>query len=550
VHLLESNEDRMLLQKSKSAILLLIVLVFSIILAACSGTSTTPPSTSGTSPTTQSTTNTSSLQSQQSANRHKLFVFVSGFTSSLSQLDVTSNNGYGSDPDFFRKDHIQPFLLNKFPGSYFLVYSYHGFSTDGKPLPYTCALSTDSDIGDLAVGLRNQITQFLRSHPNTDVYVIGHSLGGVIAFSFLAQMIEGNNNLLNSLPNGGVVKGIFTLDSPIGGVTQDLFYTQVAARSAVLISAILIKPNCISANLLTLPVVGELNDLFKSATAPEFKGATASVDATITQLNQKKNQDVARDAMQNGVKVATFGNSSDVLWQPGLCYNPMSNFLNTQWLNEVQSGTNQQGGAVYARTFSEGTLSCNTLLNANNPGNHFSVLTNQSVQTAIWQVITGSAPDALKTLSRPTSPTPVLSPTPSPPLTPTDTPTPTPIDTLTPTDTPTPVPDPIVSKTYSGQVVSNNGTATVTMTFTMVAQDQTGATTIQGNFSVASQLSNYSGPFSGTINNGTIQFTVTPSDGSTPVVYTGTPYEGTSTWEGQYDVNGISYGTWQIYPSS
>lgn len=374
-----------------------IALILSIVLGGCSGTPFTNPSTN----------NTPSSQSTQTANKHKLFVFLSGFTSSLSPSDVAANNGYGSDPSFFGNNHIQPFLQNKFPGSYFLEYSYHGFTADGKPLPYACALSVDSHIADLAVGLRSQINQFLRSHANTDVYVIGHSLGGVIAFSFLAQMIEGKNNLLHSLPNGGTLKGIFTLDSPIGGVTDNWFYSLVARYFAAFNTA-----NCNGwSNLLGMPIVKELNDLFNSATQPESRGTTANVDTTITLLNQNNNQTVALDALQNGVKVSTFGNSSDTLWQPSLCNNNLTDFLSTQWLSEVPSGINKQGGAIYARSFSAGTLAC---INKDNQGNHLFVFSDQNVQTAIWQVITGSAPDALTTVSIPPAPTPVLVPTPTP----------------------------------------------------------------------------------------------------------------------------------------
>jgi hypothetical protein len=394
--------------RSKWISLLFIATIF---FAACSGT----PANSS------STNSTSHSQSQQFGSGHKLFVFLSGFTSTLSPAEAASNDGYGSDPDFFRTNGIQPFLLAKFPGSYFLTYSYSGFNlADGKPLPYTCPLTVDDDIADLAVGLRNQISQFLRLHPNipnTDVYVIGHSLGGVIAFSFLAQLVEGKNNLLNSFPNGGALKGVFTLDSPVGGVSDNLFYTSVAKWVVAFY-----KTNCNGIkNLFGIPVVKELNDLFNSATQPESRGSTASTDKSIILLNQNDNQTIALDAMKYGVKVSTFGNTTDVLWQPSLCNNNFTDFLSTQWVQEVQSGINKQGGAVYARTFTAGVLDCSALSNKDDQANHFAVLTDPNVQTAIWQVITGHVPDALMTvpvISTPTT-TPVPVPTPTKPPSPT-----------------------------------------------------------------------------------------------------------------------------------
>jgi len=322
-------------------------------------------------------------------------VFLSGFTSELSIVDAKGNSGYGSDPDFFGNGRIQPFLQGKFPGSYFLTYIYHGFTSEGKPSPYTCPLATDSNIADLAVGLYSQISQFLRSHPNTqntNVYVIGHSLGGVIAFSFLSQMIEGKGNLLNSLPNGGVLKGVFTLDAPIGGVSDNGLY--------VLTSAIRTLTHCSDASFIKQPIVKQLNDLFNSATLPDFRGAAASIDATITLLNQKINETVAFDAMQHGITVSTFANTNDLVWQPNLCtVSLVQDFSITQWLREVKAGRNSQGGAVYARSFTRGPLSCSAVFNKSDPANHFAVLTEPNIQTAIWQVITGGAPNSVHTLT-------------------------------------------------------------------------------------------------------------------------------------------------------
>lgn len=370
----------MLLAKNRCISFIFLTLLF--VLAGCSSI----PGVNAPS------SNISSSQAQPSGNKHKLFVFLSGFTSQLSTTDVASNGGYGSDSDFFGDGHIQPSLRDKFPNSYFLVYSYHGFTADGKPVPYTCPLSIDSDIADLAVGLRNQISQFLRSHPSTDIYVIGHSLGGVIAFSFLAQMIEGKNNLLNSFPNGGKLKGIFTLDSPIGGVTNNGVYELISSWHTF--------QSCSGANFIHQPIVKELNDLFNSTTLPDFRGATASIDGTITLFNQNINQTVALDAMKYGITVSTFGNTNDIMWQPDICTaSTIQNFSSTQWLREVKAGRNSQGGAVYSRSFTAGPLSCSSLLSKTDPANHFAVFTEPPVQTAIQQVITGEAPDALNAIS-------------------------------------------------------------------------------------------------------------------------------------------------------
>src|SRR6266487_6566133 len=108
-----------MLSRNKRIPLIFMGLVSIIILAACSGTPVISPSANV----------TSTSQSQPSGSGHKLFVFLSGFTSELSIVDAKGNSGYGSDPDFFGNGRIQPFLQGKFPGSYFLTYSYHGFTS-------------------------------------------------------------------------------------------------------------------------------------------------------------------------------------------------------------------------------------------------------------------------------------------------------------------------------------------------------------------------------------------------------------------------------------
>ena len=511
-------------------------LIFMVIIAvaACSSPLPESPLVSNTPP-----------PSQQSGNHRKLFVFLSGFTSLLSTTEAAGNNGYGSDPDFFGPGLIQPFLQTKFPGSYFLMYSYSGFSTEGKPSPYVCALTIDNDIADLAVGLYNQISQFLRSHsntPNIDIYIIGHSLGGVITFAFLSQMVSGNHNMLDSFPDGGALKGVFTLDSPIGGVADNWFYTLFGARYAVM------KANCNGANLLTLPVVGELNDLYNSTASPESQGATASVNATITRLNQENNQTVALEAMQDGLTVSTFGNTTDVLWQPGLCNNNFVDFLSTQWIQEVQSGRNQQNGAVYARTLTAGTLDCNALSNNSDAGNHFAVLTDSNVQTAIWQVIVGQDPNAL--MSVPVIPTPTTTPVPAPtPIpSPTVTATSTPVSTVTttPTATATPGSYPNLAASYQGTIHNTTYNIQTTFALASIVQNQGN---IDGSVIIGPGLYG-TGPFTGTIGtDGNVNFTDNPTDGASTILFTGL-LNADGSLSGTYSVPSTGeQGTWQTTSS-
>jgi pimeloyl-ACP methyl ester carboxylesterase len=311
-----------------------------------------------------------------------LFVFVQGFTSSLTPKDIQKNHGYGDPKDF---SDIKASLSHEDPTATFLMYSYHGFTDDGKPEPYPCGLTIANDLADAAVGLRSQISQYLLTHSNTDVYVIGHSEGGVVAFSFLTHMAEGKL----SLPNKGILKGVFLLDAPIGGVTDNFLYGQFAKAVAAR------NPGC--GRLTDLPAVKDLVRLYTSATLPNFRGATASIDQKIVMLGNKINQTVAIDAMQQGIVVATIGNSNDKMWRPkDVCAVLGGNFPTTQWLYEVRSGRNAQGGAVYSRSFKSGPeIPCSIPTMAKYMLNHADVLKDKNVLLAIWQMVSGGAPKAL-----------------------------------------------------------------------------------------------------------------------------------------------------------
>ena len=182
------------------------------------------------------------------------------------------------------------------------------------------------------------------------------------------------------------MKGLFTLDSPVGGVSSNPAYTALAAVASAVFCDGIRWP-------VARAVVKELQTLMKGATLQNHLGASASVDGIIA-TNPRLNELVAEDAMQLGIVVMSVGNSNDMVWRPSLCTKGVvGDFSSTQWLQEEKSGKNSAGGAVYSRAFGVGHLQCdpNTIL-----ANHDQALVNTDVQKAIGQVLQGGAPTALQ----------------------------------------------------------------------------------------------------------------------------------------------------------
>ncbi|TMC23473.1 MAG: DUF4352 domain-containing protein [Chloroflexi bacterium] len=128
-------------------------------------------------------------------------------------------------------------------------------------------------------------------------------------------------------------------------------------------------------------------------------------------------------------------------------------------------------------------------------------------------------------------------------------------DTATATSVPTPTASannyPVLQKSYTGTLVNttDNSNTSANATLSSIEQDQQGG--FRGYMTIQLPLAG-SGPCTGTVsNNRTIQFTVTPSDGSgyASIVFTGIIYADGS-MSGTYILPGTSQqGTWQLKPA-
>lgn len=308
-------------------------------------------------------------------NRQKLFVFLQGIDTTLSRANILGNE----TPDF---SAIYSSIQTQFPHANFLPYSYDGVDSNGQLQPYGCESTFTQSLKKDVFNLDDEITAYLSNHSNTDVYLVGHSLGGVVAFGYLAYL----NRLpvKFSLPYGGKLAGVINLDSPIGGITGDTTYLGLVVDRA--------RSNC-NPGLSSVQSVKQLVALFQTAHSSHPLGGSASLEEVLFGGKGLSNEQLANEAAHNGIPVLTVGNLRDFLWDTQPCSFPLPNvdFRDTQWLQDEAPST-----AVYGRDFKGGDEQCtaNTILF--HGLNHFEVLTNSQVIQGIAQFLpNGGVPNKL-----------------------------------------------------------------------------------------------------------------------------------------------------------
>src|SRR5262249_54395255 len=121
-----------------------------------------------------------------------------------------------------------------YPSAQFLAFSYLGSDpATGHPFPYTCLDTFTQHLAFYALLLGNQLTSYLQTQPPntiTEVYLIGHSMGGTVALAYLTALLEAPTQV-TPLPANGNLAGVITLDSPLGGVSSDTAYQDLAWKS-------------------------------------------------------------------------------------------------------------------------------------------------------------------------------------------------------------------------------------------------------------------------------------------------------------------------------
>src|SRR5207248_1938008 len=136
----------------------------------------------------------------------------------------------------------------------------------------------------------------------------------VVAFSYLAYL-KSQGALNGSIPNhpDAKLKGVITLDSPIGGVTNNQNYLGW-------IVAFYANMGCPAIKKLTvLESVAELMAVFQTASYSHPQGGKASLKGIVFGGKAFTNQQIADAASQNNIPVLTIGNMHDILWDPSVC---------------------------------------------------------------------------------------------------------------------------------------------------------------------------------------------------------------------------------------
>ncbi len=372
--------------------------------------------------------------SHAQAPRRQLIIFLPGIDTKLTASDITAAQD-GNFNDF--NQTLVTISGIHFPNPKAAFYSYPVDFPKGTPAserrkvlemvhPYSCVdtftHTIDQDVRTLDLQIKNQ----LASNPNTDIYLIGHSLGGVVALGYVEFLIEKLGGV--SLPSTASLKTVITLDSPIGGVHDSNYLTD---------TRYIFRTPKITFTIGHIPITftnsafckGLESDQFKSPTELTKAFASASKDVAVDDTGPfvadpqgagasilaipsitlptplpfpsplgnplPTNEELAEQAQtQFGTSFLSIGNERDFLWKPGTCAQFLNkhadtslptnipDFIDTQWLEDEGNGN-----GLYGRDFADGYSICAGITFANGL-NHTKVLTNTHVQTAIGNFLT------------------------------------------------------------------------------------------------------------------------------------------------------------------
>ncbi|MHB8329814.1 MAG: alpha/beta fold hydrolase domain-containing protein [Acidimicrobiales bacterium] len=266
---------------------------------------------------------------------HKLVVQFLGVNTSLS---CSSGNCSSPDDGFAEAGGLDPALANQgFASSDLLFYSYNGGSVTPagtwQASSYACS-QTGQDYRTDMTDLTNLVDSVARANPNTVLYLVGHSQGGLVAFQelgFLKGLAASSHNVR--------IGGIFTMDSPLGGIPPEeaSFATQASAAGLVCWNG---------------PAPGELGALYGTTTDHAHQATTSLMacelfDPTACDFPiqaRVTNDTAALGAEKAGIDVATYGNHNDGLYDPSQCWSALRLFLPDNSSTQIVSGAS---GGLY-----------------------------------------------------------------------------------------------------------------------------------------------------------------------------------------------------------
>jgi alpha-tubulin suppressor-like RCC1 family protein len=222
---------------------------------------------------------------------------------------------------------------------------------------------------------------------NTDVYLVGHSQGGLVAMAYAASVRDAN---LIPLGNGGYARlaGVVTLDSPLGGATHG--------------AHLIARLKCPTANKSDVDVTAaDYSQIYR--TVRDDAGGRSSPLGGRASIRRalfgggSDNDRLARDLqVKGGPAVLTVGNTDDKVWFGALFGDPDP--TSTQWLTNGVSSER-----VYSRSITDALPGLWWL---NFPGvadflQHSQVLKSLCVADSVWALIDGQRPPESDCISAP-----------------------------------------------------------------------------------------------------------------------------------------------------
>lgn len=207
----------------------------------------------------------------------RVVVFLQGI---YTTYDATGTQSTLLEPHRF--DNLKAaFVARGYNASKLLDFSYAGgtMSASGawQPAPYTCDQTDRATDANLQV-LEDMLTAYKKKYPNGHVALVGHSLGGYLAF------LEGAREAAR--PEGGKlgIDVVVTLDAPLKGISAD--------KKAVI-------------------------DIIPCDKTYEAGAALVAARADPSTPDVRRYQ--AAVMAQQGVRLATLGNTYDCLYNTARC---------------------------------------------------------------------------------------------------------------------------------------------------------------------------------------------------------------------------------------
>jgi pimeloyl-ACP methyl ester carboxylesterase len=221
----------------------------------------------------------------------RVVVFIQGLYTSYGPDGTTT---VGVEPHTF--DTLKFALETKrYPAPRLLDYSYSGGSIAANgswvPRDYSCEI-TDRASAESLVVLEKMLTDYKQRHPKAHFTLVGHSLGGYLAF------LEGAREAGRSDATKLAIDGVVTFDAPLKGISAD--------KKAIIDFA---SP-CAKTYIAGAELVAARNDPTTPATRAAQAGAMASA----------------------GIRLATLGNNDDCLYNLPLCTGGGSDDTDSQTL--------------------------------------------------------------------------------------------------------------------------------------------------------------------------------------------------------------------------